>query len=63
MDDKYKEVYFEKYCNKCAHRRKAENEYPCDECLSNGVNVNSHRPTYFTKGGSARNGKKRNAGT
>lgn len=61
MGDNYKEVYFENYCKKCVHKKKAENEHPCDECLAQGMNVNSHRPINFTGGGKKVNGKKRNA--
>lgn len=49
MRNDYKEVYFENYCNKCAHEKKKENEEPCDECLSHGVNLHSHKPVKFTQ--------------
>lgn len=39
-----KEVYFDKYCETCKHREKAEADDPCDECLAEPVNVYSHKP-------------------
>ena len=42
-----KEVRFDKYCSKCKHARKAENEEPCWECLTNSVNEYSHRPVNY----------------
>lgn len=42
-----KEVLFWKYCVNCKHSRKAENEEPCWECLTNPVNDNSHRPVMY----------------
>lgn len=44
MTDNYKEVYFGEYCNTCEHKNLKEEEDPCDECLSNPVNLYSHRP-------------------
>ena len=44
MTDNYKEVYFGEYCTTCEHKNLKEEEDPCDECLSNPVNLYSHRP-------------------
>lgn len=44
MDNNYKIVEFDKYCKTCKHSKVKDNEEPCDECLDNPVNVNSHRP-------------------
>lgn len=44
MDDQLKEVYFWEYCPTCKHKKKSGTEEPCNECLENLSNVNSHRP-------------------
>lgn len=49
MDDCYKEVYFDQYCKKCGHEKLKEDESPCDECLSEPVNVDSHKPVKFVE--------------
>ena len=40
----YKEVYFDKYCKTCKHESKKEDETPCDICLEEATNLNSHKP-------------------
>ena len=40
----YKEVYFDKYCKTCKHEKLKEEADPCDECLENPVNTDSHKP-------------------
>lgn len=47
MDDNrvYKEVYFNQYCKTCKHKDVKEADDPCDECLNNPLNVESHKPT------------------
>lgn len=47
MEQNYKEVYFSQYCIKCKHYNVANSEDPCDECLSNPVNLYSHKPVKF----------------
>lgn len=42
-----KEVYYHKYCPKCLYSETPEEEDPCDECLSQGWNENSHKPINF----------------
>lgn len=42
-----KEVLFSMYCPKCRHAKCADSENPCDECLANPVNQNSHKPIFF----------------
>lgn len=49
MDDSYKEVYFDSYCHTCIHFDKAGCEEPCDECLSEPVNLYSHKPTKYVE--------------
>lgn len=43
----FKEVYFDKYCEKCVNKDTPENEDPCDECLGEPVNEYSHKPVRF----------------
>ena len=43
----YKEVNFNKYCNTCVHRKEPENNDICHECLNNGYNTNSEKPTQY----------------
>lgn len=44
MTNKCKEVYFDKYCCTCKNEKTPESESPCHECLTNSVNLNSHKP-------------------
>ena len=44
MEDNYKEVYFNIYCETCKYEYQKEDKDPCDECLTNPVNLESHRP-------------------
>ena len=44
MNEEYKEVNFEKYCNTCTYKKLSENKDPCEECLDNPVNLNSSKP-------------------
>ena len=39
-------LYFE-YCKKCVHEKVIETEDPCNECLTQGWNVNSHKPIKY----------------
>ena len=42
-----KEVYFHEYCKKCKHREVENTEMPCDECLGEPLNLNTHKPTKY----------------
>jgi len=42
-----KEVYFDLYCDMCEHRDKKDTDEPCDDCLAEPVNLNSHKPVKF----------------
>lgn len=42
-----KEVYFHEYCSKCFFEKKPQDEDPCNECLYNPGNENSHKPVMF----------------
>ena len=49
MDDSYKEVYFGEYCKTCMYCDEAETDDPCDDCLSEPVNVYSHKPVKYVE--------------
>ena len=42
-----KEVYFGTYCKTCVHKDKKEHEEPCDYCLDNPMNSESHKPVKY----------------
>ena len=42
-------VEFGEYCHQCLHYEKAEDQSPCDDCLENPVNIDSHKPVNFVK--------------
>lgn len=45
----YKEVNFHEYCKKCRHEKVKETETPCDECMTEFLNLNSHRPVKYAE--------------
>lgn len=45
----YKEVYFDRYCKTCKHEKLKETEEPCEECISEPLNLNTHRPVKYKK--------------
>ena len=45
----YKEVYFDKYCKSCQHKKVKETEEPCSECMNEPTNWNTHRPVKYEK--------------
>ena len=49
MEEQYKEVRFDKYCKDCKHKKKKENESPCDECLSEPTKLYSQIPVKYEK--------------
>lgn len=42
-----KEVDFEKYCKTCKFWDCNERDEPCDSCLPNAMNVDSHKPVEY----------------
>lgn len=44
MEDNYKEVYFGIYCGNCRYESRNESEEPCNSCLDEPTNLNSHKP-------------------
>lgn len=47
MDDNYKEVYFDEYCETCEYKDLKESDDPCDECLAEPARVDSHKPLKY----------------
>lgn len=43
-DEQYKEVYFHNYCKDCKHKDVKDTDEPCNECLSEPINLYSHKP-------------------
>mgnify|MGYP003295419721 CR=1 FL=1 len=43
----YKEVSFDEYCKKCKYKDNKETEYPCDACIKEAINLNTHRPVMY----------------
>lgn len=42
--DRQKEVYYDRYCSTCKYADLSEDAEPCDECLENFSNTDSHKP-------------------
>jgi hypothetical protein len=49
MEDRYKFVEYEKYCNQCKFKDTPDDEEPCDECLTISGRLYSHKPEKFEK--------------
>ena len=43
-EEGYKLVYFDTYCKFCKHREVKDEDEPCDSCLSEPINLYSHKP-------------------
>lgn len=41
------DVYFDRYCDICKHKDVYENLEPCNTCLDNPENLNSHKPIFY----------------
>ena len=44
MEIEFKEVNFEKYCEKCKYSKEPEKEDMCNECLAEPMNSGTERP-------------------
>lgn len=44
-----KEVYFDQYCKSCKHHGLEESKDPCNDCLAEPGNTNSHKPMNYEK--------------
>lgn len=47
MEYTEKIVEFDKYCSTCEHKDISEQEYPCNECMTNPTNMHSKKPTFY----------------
>lgn len=49
MENQYKIVEFDLYCNRCKYKdiKDEEGEEPCNTCLAEPVNLNSSKPIKF----------------
>lgn len=47
MENRTKEVYFNKYCRICKNWNVKETDDPCNECLTQGWNVDSRKPINY----------------
>lgn len=47
MENEFKEVRFDLYCNHCVHEKTYSGDDPCDECLATPKNKYSMRPVNF----------------
>ena len=45
----YKEVHYHEYCKSCRHKNVKDTETPCNECLGEPINLNSHKPVKYEK--------------
>ena len=50
-----KEVYFGEYCHLCKFYDYPEKDDPCDLCLGNPSNEDSHKPLYFEEAEGVKN--------
>lgn len=55
----YKEVYYHCYCCKCKYKNVPEDQDPCNQCLTEFVNLHSHKPINFKQKEDKSNGKRR----
>lgn len=44
-----KEVYFDQYCKSCKYHGLEESKDPCNDCLAEPSNTNSHKPMNLKK--------------
>lgn len=44
MNNRRKEVFFDMYCKTCKYYKQASYLHPCNDCLSNPYNEDSHKP-------------------
>lgn len=49
MDVEHKEVDFEKYCKTCKYSELDGFQSPCNECLENGMNIQTSKPVEWVE--------------
>lgn len=42
-----KEVYYDLYCPNCEHKDLSEQDEPCNQCMCNSVQEDSHKPEFY----------------
>ena len=47
MENQQKEVYYDQYCYKCKFKNTEETEDPCNDCMNQPYNFDSHKPVNF----------------
>lgn len=47
MQTKTHEARFDIYCKTCKFQKIKETDEPCNECLTNPVNIDSRKPTRY----------------
>ena len=47
MTGNTKEVWFYEYCEKCKYWDVPDGDDPCNECLAQSYNIDSHEPINF----------------
>ena len=47
MDEHYHEVCFYQYCKTCKYEKTSQEKDPCHECLSEAMNLYSHKPVKY----------------
>lgn len=47
MNTRTKECYYDVYCISCKHKGVEETDDPCNECLTQGFNIDSHKPRKY----------------
>lgn len=50
MNTRTKEARFDVYCKSCKFRATKETDDPCNECLTNPVNIDSRKPVKYQEG-------------
>lgn len=46
-DNEMKIVDFAQYCKTCKYKEYREEETPCCDCISEPMNLNSHKPVLY----------------
>lgn len=47
MNTRTKECWFDVYCQKCKYSAVEETDDPCNECLTQGWNIDSRKPICY----------------
>lgn len=47
MQDQYKEVRFDIYCETCEYKDNPDKDDPCNGCLENPMNLYSEKPVNY----------------